>query len=1108
MAKRRHGKRAYVMLSLSQTNPVPDTLGGAPHMPVVRQVTGQRLVTSSISTHSDNTIQSVLDHLLTLTPKFGPEVTPKARLTRVVSLCVGNIPHRWPEVLSAHMYMCLGAENTTICSEQERSALLKFKQSIIDEFGMLSTWVVGDECCRWKGVDCDVATGSVVGLSLRGHVIWNSNYFPESYPVDKDHSFTIGKDYYKNLDSLDNEDNYLVGDEVMSSLAELTHLKSLDLSGNNFRKAQIPEFIGSFRHLAYLNLSNAGFSGIIPPHLGNLSNLEVLDLSSPRQDLMADDMTWAFGLKFLKNLDLSGVNLIRAQSLNMVFHNIPSLINVSLSHCSLNNAHLGPHPHSSKTLSNIEYLDLSKNFFKDQMPVFLQNMTSLAFLDLSNSDFSMTWTFVNLLIMIPSLSELHLSGCGLHNEHLSPTHLNVSTRSNIQHLDLSLNSLQGRFPSFLTNMKSLRVLDLKHNFLNSSVPVIPNLLKLDISSNNFTNIKHVGMWRQCHLKQWILSWNYLGDEMIGMATNISGCSHYVLEVLYLDHNQLRGSIPESLSRLTNLRVLDMSSNELTTPIPEAVSLSRLTNLRVLDMSSNELTTPIPEAVCRFRFLSVLDLSSNSLNGAIPIPVGNLKKIIFLDLSANNLQGKVSEAHFANLSMLKHLDISSNNNLALDVSREWIPPFQLKIARLGSCKISPEFPQWLRHQTKLKMLVFSNAGISGLLPSWLRKMPIIPHIDLSHNNLSGSLTNLPFGYPFNGFQDEYRGSLLLQNNLFNGSIPRSLCRRTALEVLNLSKNRLTGKIPKCLENLEQLRALIFSSNALSGEIPSSIGGNSLLSWLHLNDNKLTGELPQDLRNLHDLWILDVGNNELYGKIPEWIAELTELMVLRLHENKFIGRVPSSLCKNQCLQILDVAHNYLNGTIPGCIGELSGMVYDNCCRHYTYSQENMIQVIKGSASIYSTILELVVNIDLSSNELVGQIPEDLTKLTGLSLDFSENNLTGMIPSSMVDWHVLVLDLSHNNLSGQIPRPRHPETFDISTFAGNEYLCGPPLPKTCPITSTSNHPTVDEQKNLWFYLDIMGGFATGFCGVIGVLFFKKQWRHHLYRFAKVTMHGQDTH
>ncbi|GJU81536.1 hypothetical protein Tco_1283901 [Tanacetum coccineum] len=39
-----------------------------------------------------NTVSEVPDHSLTLTPEFGPGVTSEARLTRVVSLCVGPTP--------------------------------------------------------------------------------------------------------------------------------------------------------------------------------------------------------------------------------------------------------------------------------------------------------------------------------------------------------------------------------------------------------------------------------------------------------------------------------------------------------------------------------------------------------------------------------------------------------------------------------------------------------------------------------------------------------------------------------------------------------------------------------------------------------------------------------------------------------------------------------------------------------------------------------------------------------------------------------------------------------------------------------------------------------
>nr|XP_043622133.1 receptor-like protein EIX2 [Erigeron canadensis] len=993
----------------------------------------------------------------------------------------------------------LGARNTTVCSAQERRALLIFKGSVTDQFGMLSSWI-GNDCCQWEGVRCDIVTGNVVGLSLRGHNIWNSYYFPESFPNDDDS--LEREDYYYPL----GKDCYLIGDEVNSSLAKLRHLKYLDLSGNDFNKAMIPNFIGSLKQLSYLNLSNAGFGRMIPPHVGNLSKLEVLDLSSSKQDLLADDMAWVFGLSSLKHLDLSGVYLLKAQiNLDMVFHMIPSLINVSLSHCSLTNAHLGPHLNSSSKLPNIRRLDLSKNYFKaKELLVFLQNMTSLEFLDLSNSDFNLAGNLANLLNMIPFVSELHMSHCQLQNEHLSTTHLNISTLSNIQHLDLSSNSIEGHFPSFLTSMTSLRVLNIRINFLKSSIPVMPKLQKLDISSNYFMDVEHVGIWRHCHLKELRVSKNNLGEEIIGPSKNISECSQYALEVLHLDHNQLIGSIPKSMTRLTNLRVLDLSSNRLTGLIP--VSLGRLLALEVLDLSSNQL------------------------NGTIPITFRQLSKINFLNVSDNNLEGTVTEAHFANLSMLKSLDMSDNINVSLYLLPDWMPPFQLRTIRLKSCNICCEFPRWLQTQSELKMLVLSNTTITGPLPSWLLKMPIIPHLDLSHNKLRGPLINLPTDPPFSGFQDRYKGSLLLRDNLFNGTIPELLCRRTALEVLELSGNRLAGEIPKCLKNLKKLRAMAFSSNELSGVIPASIGDNSLLSWLHLNNNSFTGELPQELRNLQDLWILDLGDNNISGRIPEWIAELTELMALRLHKNNFTERIPSSLCNIPCLQILDVGQNSLSGLIPGCLGRLPGMINAQNCRHHIYSEEKLMQGVKRIISTYSSILLFLSSIDLSSNQLVGQIPEELTALSVLSnlnlssnylsgsipdnienlkslesLDFSDNELTGMIPQSLSKLVFLgYLNMSHNNLSGPIPTGPQLQTFNESSYADNGDLCGIPLPKTCPTTTKNYDQKVDQpKKKAWFHQwDIMSGFATGFCGVIGVLLINKTWRREFYRFADLIM------
>ncbi|KAM0068076.1 putative leucine-rich repeat domain superfamily [Helianthus debilis subsp. tardiflorus] len=672
--------------------------------------------------------------------------------------------------------------------------------------------------------------------------------------------------------------------------------------------------------------------------------------------------------------------------------------------------------------------------------------------------------------------------------------------------------------------------------------------------NHRTSNKDVGIWRQCQLKELIVTLNELEGEIIGPSTNASKCSQYALEILYLDKNSINSSIPESLVRLTNLRGLDLSSNELTGPIPESLgklkslqglylsdnqlngsipeSLGGLTGLTEIILKSNRFTGPIPVSLGRLTSLRVLSMSSNFLNGTIPSSIGQLTKLYLLDVSNNYLHGVVSEDHFVNLHMLNYLNANSNDNLLFNISREWMPPFQLKAARLGSCKIEDGFPQWFRTQRKLEELVLSNASITGPLPTWLRLLPIIYKLDLSHNKLTGPLTNLPshISRPF----PTYGSSLVLQDNLFTGLIPRRLCKREDLEILDLSRNRLTGKIPTCLWN-SSLKVMLLSSNKLSGVIPSYLGGNPSLLWLQLNDNNLNGELPRDLGYLSMLSFLDLGENKISGNIPEWVGEnISRLVVFRLHKNNFTGEIPHSLCESKLLRILDLANNNLIGSIPHCFGELEGMK-DNGYDYYTmsrigfqYDYGDIMQVLKGAELDYKNTLRLVKNMDLSSNKLVGEIPETLTALKDLiglnlsynnfsggiprnigsmtslnSLDLSANELTGTIPLSLGALHFLShLNLSRNNLSGQIPIGNQLQTLiDPSIYADNPYLCGAPLPKECSphkkpptATSTNKGRHANEPKKVWFYLDIVSGFATGFWGIIGVLMLKKQWRHKL--------------
>ncbi|XP_027924871.1 receptor-like protein EIX2 [Vigna unguiculata] len=131
------------------------------------------------------------------------------------------------------------------CIESERQALLSFKQGLIDNFGMLSTWTNNTDCCKWKHILCNHQSGHVQVLDLHG----NYHYTP-----------------------------YLRG-EIPKEIMYMRRLVSLNLSRNNL-SGEIPSEIGNLKTLDSLDLSRNHLSGKIPPTLSNIDRLAMLDLSN------------------------------------------------------------------------------------------------------------------------------------------------------------------------------------------------------------------------------------------------------------------------------------------------------------------------------------------------------------------------------------------------------------------------------------------------------------------------------------------------------------------------------------------------------------------------------------------------------------------------------------------------------------------------------------------------------------------------------------------------------------------------------------------------------------------------------------------------------------
>ncbi|KAL7163470.1 hypothetical protein ACSBR2_039558 [Camellia fascicularis] len=249
---------------------------------------------------------------------------------------------------------------------------------------------------------------------------------------------------------------------------------------------------------------------------------------------------------------------------------------------------------------------------------------------------------------------------------------------------------------------------------------------------------------------------------------------------------------------------------------------------LLDLSMNSFYGPLPSSLGRLSYLRVLDTGDNQLNGSIPISLGQLSKLEYLDLSKNAFVGTVFELHFAKLKSLNELYLHSNS-LVLNVTSQWVPPFQLQVIQLASIEVGPQFPQWLKTQKNVTELDMSNASISAVIPDWFESIYCgLTNLNLSNNQFKGKvpifqkwLTPLPSDV-YNLLSGPITESdnatmrltiLLLSNNHLTGVIPVSLCKAKNIALIDFSNNQLSGKIPPCLGQLDQLSVLDLTNNSL-------------------------------------------------------------------------------------------------------------------------------------------------------------------------------------------------------------------------------------------------------------------------------------------------------
>lgn len=159
---------------------------------------------------------------------------------------------------------------------------------------------------------------------------------------------------------------------------------------------------------------------------------------------------------------------------------------------------------------------------------------------------------------------------------------------------------------------------------------------------------------------------------LNWESSTSACTHWIgvycdsarsrIVEVHLPGVALSGQIPpNTLSRLSGLRILSLRSNALTGPFPS--DFFNLTSLVGLHLQHNRFSGELPRDFSAWGNLLVLNLGFNHFQGTISSSISNLTSLSALNLGSNNLTGVIpADIHLPNLVSLN----LSGNNLVGDI----------------------------------------------------------------------------------------------------------------------------------------------------------------------------------------------------------------------------------------------------------------------------------------------------------------------------------------------------------------------------------------------------------------------------------------------------------
>ncbi|KAI4497973.1 hypothetical protein M0802_006797 [Mischocyttarus mexicanus] len=743
----------------------------------------------------------------------------------------------------------------------------------------------------------------------------------------------------------------------IDSLENLQGLEAITLQSRVMKR--LPKFSG-LNKLRYLQINSPALLELSSRNFQQLPNLEELHVfGSPR--------------------------LVRLEA--GLFRDLPRLELINITDCGIR----WIHPRTMINLPELKEICLVGNDIVDAGMVGRACMDlpllSVIRLDRNHINRLSEGSFVDL----PLLNRLYLSR-NLITEIFAGSFRRLPL---LKTIDLNHNLIHRIHPEFFPR-RSSNVLeemwlinnDLSHVAeIRSILEALPRLLFLDVSYNQLEEIPYGALRGHPTLERFHLDHNRLG--FLQRETFISMPA---LRELRLRNNSLSNLLEAPFWNLPALKGLDLSENYFRHIEPRL--LSNLPNLRRLDLSGNSIGLIEPESFRNTPFLEHVNISGNALSILHPLTFRHLNNLYELDVGWNRMLEIVPGLP----RNIEHLHMPMNRIVALPsiASQDLSLPVLRKLD-LSANGIERIPPGALNELTDLRKLILGYNALRVIEDGTFDGLSKLEQLDLRYNRLV-TLHGRSFK-PLRSLMDlNIRGNRLevLRPDIFQDNV--------RLLRLDFSRNNLAQIPHSTFANTRDLRELYASHNTLT-ELPGSLHGLMALEILDLSFNKLNILSPETLSSLSSLLELRLVRNRIRELREGAFDGLPRLTIIDLENNDLRVIEKNAIRRLAELQAIRLGKNRIQ-TIPrGAFAELPLL-------QSAELQENRILEIDSKAFINVPHL---LFLNLSNNHLPSLEYAGLESLQSLEvLDLSNNRLARVSSDSLAAMEWLVeLKMDNNRI-----------------------------------------------------------------------------------------------